>query len=234
MSPVTNHNIGTKENPIHNSHLTTIRRCKQKFNYAFIEGIQPKLPALPLARGIWIHYCLEAQFLRWGLEDGTLLKRPEFINVDGVGPVQLALTNDTEDLYNLIVVTENTEGQKERFIYPLSAAGMLQLLNEKVWSRLFPQEHEKYTEDNHTLPEAVQRILTEYFFFYKDWFTNRTFKVLFVETDWQREYNGVWFEGRIDYVIQEENGLIVCGDPTLSTSSWSLSYISMYGASLRC
>jgi hypothetical protein len=191
--------------PVHNSHLTAIRRCKNKFKYAYIEGIQPRMPALPLARGIWIHYCLEAQFTRWGLEDGTLLIPHGIIQVDGVGAVVI----DPSSMEMLVPDEEAEEGIAE---YPLSASGMLQLLTEQVWSHLFPEEHEKYTEDNHTLPEAVERILTEYFYFYREQFTNRTFKILLVEVAWKRAYKGQEFEGRADYVIQMDSGLIVCGD----------------------
>jgi len=189
---------------IHNSHLTALRRCKQKFKYAFIDGIQPKLPSLPLARGIWMHYMLEAQFLKWGIEQGTLLHTPESTNIDGIGQVDI-VTNHPEDGPYLVVKYDDKGNQSE---YPLSAAGMLKLLTSQVWSKLLEGEKEKYTEDGHTLPEACDRILTEYFYHWKD---KPKPKVLLVEWDWQREYKGVTFEGRGDYVI-ENNGLLICGD----------------------
>lgn len=186
---------------VHNSHLVAYRRCKKKYSYAYIENIQPKVPALPLARGIWIHYCLEAQFLKWGIEDGTLLQTPESIRVDGIGEVLIQ-----RDSLMPIDLEENVT-------YPLSAAGMLSLLTEHVWNRLFDAEHEKYTEDGHTLPEAVKRILEEYFYNYRNQFKARDFDILLVECDWKRAYQGVEFEGRLDYIIRmHDTGLIVCGD----------------------
>ena len=187
--------------PLHNSHFTAIRRCKQKFKYAFVEGIQPKQPALPLARGIWIHYMEQAQFLKWGIEDKSLLEVPDTINVDGVGEVTVAAYAPAKPS---LIVGDTT--------YPLSAKGMLQLLTEQVWSRLFDEEKEKYTEDGHTLPEACERILTEYFYYWRSYFTDRDFKVLLVEAAWSREYEGTVREGRIDYVLENKRGQIVVGD----------------------
>lgn len=188
--------------PVHNSHLVAARRCEKKFEYSYIRNIQAKRPSLPLARGIWIHYCLEAQYLRWGLEDKTLLTFNNSINIDGVGKVLI-----DEDSKTLVVEDEN-----ETFTYPLTASGMLELLTAHVWGRLFPQEHEKYTENGYTLPQAVEKILTEYFYFYRDEFINREFKVLLVEADWRRSYKDIEFEGRIDTVIEDKSGLIVCRD----------------------
>lgn len=191
--------------PVHNTHLTTLRRCARKFGYAFVEGIQPRMPGLPLARGSWLHYCLQAQWLRWGLEDNTLLYIPETIQIDGI---EEEVSLNIGDNPNLVVW--NNDGPPDR--YDLSAAGMLRLLTEHVWNRLFDLEKEKYTEDGHTLPEAVKRILEEYFYFYREEFKDRDFEILLVEVDWQRA-KGVEFEGRTDYVIRiKSNGLIVCGD----------------------
>ena len=194
--------------PIHNSHLTAVRRCKRKFWYAFIEGIQPKQPGLPLARGIWLHYCLEAQYLKWGLEDGTLLRVPEYTNIDGVGKVRLITS---EDKPPVLVIDDPTFGPEA--LYPLSARGMLSLLTDHVWSRLLQGEREKYTEDGHTLPEACERILTEYFYYWReDYFKNREFDVLLVEVEWKRNDGKNDREGRIDYVIRNKRGQIVVGD----------------------
>jgi Arc/MetJ family transcription regulator len=198
------HAINDKLGPLHNSHLTALRRCQKRFHYSFVEGIQSKVPGLPLARGIWIHYMLEAQFLRWGLDEGTLLETPESMQVDGVtGEVVITVDNQG----NPCLVTWSQR------IYPLSAKGMLDLLTEQVWARLFPEEHEKYTEDGATLPEACEKILTEYFYY---WRGEPKPKVLLVESSWTREYKGVAFEGRLDYVIERtlHNGqkLLVVGD----------------------
>lgn len=192
--------------PLHNSHFTALRRCKKKFSYAFIEGIQPKQPALPLARGIWIHYMLQAQFLKWGIDEGTLLEVPESINVDGVGEVFIVTYHPEDGPYLEIRYEDGTTS------FPLSASGMLRLLTQKVWSRLFDEEKEKYTEDDHTLPEACKRILTEYFYYWRDHFNNRDFKVLLVEAAWSREYKGVLREGRVDYIIENKRGQIIVGD----------------------
>ena len=200
--------MGSKANelvgPVHNTHLTTIRRCSKKFDYAFIQGIQPITPSLPLARGIWLHYCLQAQFLRWGIQDKTLLFTPEDIHVDGLGKLAI-------DAKNLRMV--GFEDDNEPIFYDLSAAGMLKLLTEGIWEQLFPQEHEKYTEDGATLPEATRKILEEYFYYWKDKYTDRDFEILLVEHTWQREHKGVEFEGTLDYVIRHKSsGRIICGD----------------------
>lgn len=192
--------------PAHNSHFKSFRRCKKQYHYSYIENIQKKRPSLPLVRGIWLHYCLQAQFLKWGIEDGTLLEIPESIDIDDVGEVEIRFAEDKTP--GLIV--SHTEGLTS---YPLSAAGMLNLLEEQVWSRLFTAEKDKYIEDGHTLPQATRRILEEYFYFYRDSFKNRNFRVLLVEVEWQREYEDEAFEGRIDYIIQDiDTDLIVCGD----------------------
>lgn len=192
-----------KLGPIHNTHLNTIRHCERKFKYSFIDGIQIKQPSLPLARGSWLHYCLGAQFLRWGIEDKTLLDIPDSMHVDDLGNILI----DPKKLKLVILI----EDEDTRF-YDLSASGMLDLLIDEIYSRLFDAEKEKYVEEGVELPVAVEKILTEYFYNYRDKFkkSNRP-EILLVEHSWSREYKGVPFEGRLDYLIRDGN-LLVCGD----------------------
>ncbi len=42
------------------SKVKTFLRCPKKYEYRYIEGLQPKTKSLPLERGLWIHECLQA------------------------------------------------------------------------------------------------------------------------------------------------------------------------------
>jgi len=44
------------------SKVKTWLRCPKKFEYRYVENLQPKTKPLPMERGIWIHSCLEAYY----------------------------------------------------------------------------------------------------------------------------------------------------------------------------
>lgn len=211
------HPVNDLVGPVHNSHLGAIKQCEQKFHYSFNEQIEAKHPSLPLSRGIWLHYMLEAQHLRWGWEAGTLLDGlPESMRFDDLG--ECPIIYDEHDKSSVFVVVPELEEDKdagvaarEESAYPLSAKGVLELLTDHVWGRLLQGEHDRYTEDDHTLPEACRRLLREYFYHYGSWPLPEGAKILGVEVEWQREHNDVVFEGKID-LIYESDGLIVVRD----------------------
>lgn len=45
-----------------NSKVKTFLRCPKKFEYRYVENLQPRRKELPLERGTWIHECLEAYY----------------------------------------------------------------------------------------------------------------------------------------------------------------------------
>lgn len=211
------HPVNELIGPVHNSHLSAIKQCEQKFDYSFNQQIEAKHPSLPLSRGIWLHYMLEAQHLRWGWEADTLLGGlPEFLKFDDIGECPI-IYDEHDKSSTFVVVPELKEDRdkgiaaRKEAVYPLSAKGVLDLLTEQVWSRLLPGEHDRYTEDDHTLPEACRRLLREYFYHYNKWPLPEGAKILGVEVNWQREHNGVEFEGKAD-LVYETNGLVVVRD----------------------
>lgn len=202
MSETINDIIG----PVHNSHLSALKLCEQKFDYSFTQQIEAKRPSLPLSRGIWLHYMLGAQHLLWGWQAGTLLDGlPESFHIDEIGEVPIVDADGVPVLE--VVFPDRKEGP---FTYPLSARGMLNLLKQHVWSRIFPKERDRYTDtDGVELPEACERILREYFYHYNKWPLPPDAKILGVEVDWQREHHDVMFEGRVDLVYTTGNLIVV-------------------------
>jgi len=203
--------------PIHHSHLNSARRCLRQYRYAYVEGLTPRQPTLPLARGLWIHYCLAAAHIADGLAKDSLLEVPQTIDIDDVGPV--AIDHDQASL-----VVPHTPNRKEQS-YPLSWQGMLQLLVEHAWMRLFPEEQQGYVEHGHTLPQAVEKILRGYFYHYRT--TLEAEAPLLVEFPWQRTHeSGHTFAGQVDLLARDSRGMVVLRDWKSSKSapkaSWKL------------
>ena len=126
--------------PIHNSQIRAARRCLKQYKYNYVERIEPKRQKLPLARGIWIHYCLQAERIVQGLEKQSLLQIPETIEVDGVGKVEII---EEGGYYFLSHRMSDDSGTIRE---PLGWRGMLRLLTGQLWTRLFDEEKEDYTE----------------------------------------------------------------------------------------
>ncbi len=49
--------------PVSQSTSKTWRRCKRQYMYKVIEGLEPRLPSLPLKRGIWMHEILQYHYM---------------------------------------------------------------------------------------------------------------------------------------------------------------------------
>lgn len=54
---------------ISNSSIKTVLRCEQQYVYKYVQGIVPRMPALPLKLGSWLHSLLEHRYV-----DGTWKK----------------------------------------------------------------------------------------------------------------------------------------------------------------
>lgn len=209
--------------PVHNSQLTAARRCLRQYRYAYLERLEPLRPRLPLTRGIWIHYCLQAESLRSGLEKGSLLEVPTSFEIEDVGTVQIDLgVNEDDDPQLTVLDGDGVEISH----YDLSWEGMLELLTAHVWMRLFPEEQEDYYEAGMYLPEAVRRILRGYHYHWRKQLDGE--EPLLVEASWQRthEESGFVFEGRIDLLVRNERGLVVLRDwkstSRAPSGSWKL------------
>jgi hypothetical protein len=41
-------------------------RCKRAYYYSVVEGLEPRLPSLPIKRGVWMHECLQYHYMGRG------------------------------------------------------------------------------------------------------------------------------------------------------------------------
>ena len=48
-----------------NSKANTFQRCPRKFKYRYVDGLRPKVKALPLERGTWLHALLETHYANY-------------------------------------------------------------------------------------------------------------------------------------------------------------------------
>ena len=53
---------------ITNSHVKSFNRCRRQYWYKFDQLLVPKVTALPLKRGSWLHELLEAHYTGYGWE----------------------------------------------------------------------------------------------------------------------------------------------------------------------
>lgn len=198
--------------PMHYSELAAMRRCPQKHQYAYVEGLQSKHEALNLKRGVWLHAMLQADALKRGLNARSLIDIPETIDVQGVtnDVVQIELHPDTENVqggHQLVV----TEGGEYADGFDLSWKGMLEILEHYSDYAAFPEHviEERYTEGGQALPEACRNIMRGYLWQWREVLPQR--KPLLVEVEWTRTLEGdhapVVMQGRADLVEIDEKGV---------------------------
>jgi len=201
----------SREGAIHYSELAAVRRCPQKHHYAYVRegGLRAKREALTLKRGLWIHACLQADALKRGLEHGSLLEVPEFIDVPGLEhPVCIAPGTERASMLYGYDADENTYD----FVFPLSWKGMLDLLTTHSDYAFLPDDviEERYTQGGQDLPTAVRNIIRGYLWQYRRVLPDR--KPLLVEVEWARTLKhgeqSVDMEGRIDLVEENERGIV--------------------------
>lgn len=202
--------------PVHNSQINCARRCLRQYRYAYVERLEPKRVSLPLARGQWLHYGLAAEHIRRGHEKGSLLTVP-ILEIDDVGMVYPEPEKGG--------ITVPFDDDRQAHTYELSWQGMIELLTQEVWMRLFPEEQEDYFENGYYLPEASRKILRSYFHWWKK--TLEEEEPLLVEQSWQRQHDsGYTFEGRIDLLLRDRKGNLVLRDwkstKSAPKSSWKL------------
>jgi hypothetical protein len=185
---------------VNHSAIWTARRCPQRWRYQYHDRLEPRVTKLMLKRGTWVHAALQAEHLRIGIEKGSLLLVPEEIEVSDVGMVRV-LADDSK----LMVGDEDSYT-----FYDLSWQGMLALLTDLVWERVFTAEHELYTEHGHTLPEVCEKIVRGYFWQYRKVLEKET--PLLVEYQWQREHNGVLWGGQLDLLLRDAKNRVVVRD----------------------
>jgi len=53
------------------------RRCKRQYYYSMVEGLETRLPSLPLRRGTWMHECLQYHYMGrdWRIAHKALTKK---------------------------------------------------------------------------------------------------------------------------------------------------------------
>ena len=59
----------------------TWRRCKRQYYYKVIEGLETRMPALPLKRGSWMHECLQWHYMGRGWEKAHARLTKQFNNL---------------------------------------------------------------------------------------------------------------------------------------------------------
>lgn len=188
---------------VHHSSLAALKRCPQKFKYAYADKLERKREALPLRRGLWLHSMRQADSLRRGFEAGTLLRAPEEIDVPGVGkPVLVKAYSGTLML---------TDSKNE---YPLTWKGMLGLLVDETYAWMPDEAKAEYAEDGVELPDACRLIMRGYQHYWRKELAAE--KVLLVEEKWERlDTSGaapVEYAGRIDLILLDAKGRLTIRD----------------------
>lgn len=191
---------------IHHSSLAALKRCPKKFAYAYAEKLERKREALPLKRGVWLHFMLQVDALRRGFEKGSLLVVPEVIDVPG----GLVARLDCQEEGHCLLVEEDGA----RYHYPLTWKGALDLLEQQQWNFLPDEVKEELTEGGQALPEACRVILRGYLWQHRAVLEQE--RPLLVEVEWERtDTSGahpVDYGGRIDLVLTNAKGRLIVRD----------------------
>lgn len=211
----------TRQGAYHYSELAAARRCPMKHHYSYVRegGLRAKREALNLKRGLWLHACLQADALKRGLEHGSLLEVPEWIDVPGLDEsVRIAVgTESASMLYGQIDPDVDDGEEGFEFVYPLSWKGMLDLLQYHTDYAMLPEDviEERYTQGGQDLPTACRNIIRGYLWQYRDVLPLR--KPLLVEVAWARTLKDlgpvdVEMEGRADLVEIDERDVVTLTD----------------------
>lgn len=197
---------------VHHSSIATLKQCPQKFKYAYADRLERKRESLQLKRGSWLHFMLQVDTLRRGLEHGSLLVVPEEIEFPGQREFEtLSVVTDEDGGPVLLRVTS----EEERFVaeFPLTGRGALDLLTVQ-WEWLPADAQDELTEGDQTLPEACWNLYRSYKFHYRK--VTPTERPLLVEFEWERtaDYGPtrVKYAGRVDEVYKDHRGLVIVRD----------------------
>lgn len=192
---------------IHHSTLASLKRCPQRFKYAYIEKLERKREARPLKRGSWLHFMLAVDAIDRGLRWESLLEEPETIEAPDVGTVRI----DAEHRH-LIVDPDATDEPTN--VYSLTWEGALDLLTDEAWGWLPDDVQQTYYEDGISLPDACRTIMRGYLWRWKGVLEYEC--PLLVEVEWKREdLSGavpVEYGGRVDEVFVNANGRVIVRD----------------------
>lgn len=193
---------------IHHSGLASLKRCPMKFKYAYADKLERKREALPLKRGVWLHFMLQVDALRRGMEKGSLLEVPEVIDVPGG---LLATVIPITDLAGGLQVLDEGERVAE---YSLDWKGALALLEQQQWNYLPEEVKGELTEGGQDLPTACRNILRGYLWQHRAVLEQE--RPLLVEVEWERtDTSGahpVDYGGRIDLVLFDAKGRLIVRD----------------------
>lgn len=197
--------------PVHNTMLGVVRRCPQQYVFKYVNGLRAMSIGKPLRRGLWVHSMLQADALRKGIIERTLLVVPETIDVHGIEePVEVDAENLEFVLRLESIDTETGEKQVHAFRYPLNAGGMLQILTEHVYEWLPEEAREELTEGSIELPEACKRIVAGYRWAHRDRLDKE--RVLLVEFEAATDIDGELYHFRIDILLETHDGVVVLRD----------------------
>lgn len=194
---------------IHNSTLASLKRCPQKFKYAYIEKLERKHEAKPLKRGTWLHFMLAVDALRRGLEHESLLDIPDTLE----SPSGLEVGIGLDDGPGGETVLDVLAGD-DLYFYSLTWEGALALLTEHEWDWLPDDVQALYYEDGISLPDACRTIMRGYLWRWKGVLDKE--RPLLVEVKWERtDMSGpvpVDYGGRADEVLLDSKGKVVVRD----------------------
>lgn len=176
----------------HNSMVSTLAACEQKFAYAYLEGLdtEPKATDWRLVLGSWFHGLMAAQGLKQGLAQGTLLEVPAAVNL-GHDDLKYA----------------PTEG--------LTPASAHQMWIEEVHAYV----PEGVDENWDALPDTVWFLYERYIAAHKERLVSE--EVLLVEHQWSRTEpnSGMVWGGRVDRVVRDRStGRVIVRDHKTTSS----------------
>jgi len=200
-----------------NSFTGSLNDCERRFHYDYVRGWSSD-PSRAMNLGSWFHALAAVFHLRKGADEGTLLERPSVLNLG------FDLLDDVAIDYDAL------EMDLHGATYPLHPKGCLAMLIDHQWKPLPKALREDYNSDDTyydlveaaTFPEQVWDLFVRWVARWDD----VDDKVLLVEHQWQRtdEESGLTFGGRIDVVVEREDGFIVVRDEKTTGSQPSMTY----------
>ena len=188
---------------LHNSMLSTYTDCEQKFEYAYRRGWRPPTPRA-MERGTWFHALAAVHHVRKGIEQGTLLRIPETLDLAGT---EVKVTDDLTVQSALDVMADEHYSSLPREVKE-TLDGDDKVYGEEYLNLSFPGQvwdlfqRWLWHEEHHYEPSAV----------------------LLVEEQWTNEYEGLTFGGRLDLMKQRQSGPVVLTDIKTTTSLPSMTY----------
>lgn len=192
----------------HNSALSVLNHCEQKFTYAYLHELEPVgALSLPLVRGSWFHALRAAQGLKQGLKQGTLLEVPTVVNLGHDALSEVSLVQDGSGEWCFLV-----EDHDDAEPWPVEPRAVHEMWLAHVHDFL-PTDDEEWE----ALPDEVWFLYQRYLAAHLD--DLRTEQVLLVEHQWSRvdEFDNidgepVIYGGRVDRVVRNAQGIVVVRD----------------------